>query len=173
MNCGPLLNSGKTLEWVQAPPWGGPWCLSWVSPTNPRLAHSAPGWSLNTPDTLLPQGLCTCLLSIWSILPRCLQWFAPLGLFFLSWGIVDFQCCVSFRRMAKWFSYIHTLFFRLFSLIGYYKILSIVGPCWLSILYIVVNICSSQTPNLSFSPPPFPFGNHKFVFYVCGSISVL
>ena len=22
-------------------------------------------------------------------------------------------------------------------------------------------------------PTPFPFGNHKFAFYVCGSISVL
>ena len=33
-------------------------------------------------------------------------------------------------------------------------------------------ICYSQTPNLSLLPP-FHFGNHKFVFYVCGSISVL
>ena len=46
-----------------------------------------------------------------------------------------------------------------------------VGPCWLSILCIVVCICQFQTPNLS--TPPFPFNNHKFVFYVCGSISVL
>ena len=36
----------------------------------------------------------------------------------------------------------------------------------------VVYICESQTPNLSF-PQPFPFGNSKFVFYVCEPISVL
>ena len=46
-----------------------------------------------------------------------------------------------------------------------------VGPC-LSTLYTVVCICESQAPDL-FLPPPFPFGNHKFVFYVCESISVL
>ena len=44
----------------------------------------------------------------------------------------------------------------------YYKILSVVsslcysvGPCWLSILYTVVCICQSQTPNLSLCYP-FP-----------------
>ena len=26
-------------------------------------------------------------------------------------------------------------------------------------------ICQSKSPNLL--PPPFPFGNHKFVFYIC------
>ena len=35
-----------------------------------------------------------------------------------------------------------------------------------SILYIVVCIFLSQTPNLSLLSP-IPFGNHKFVFYVC------
>ena len=40
-----------------------------------------------------------------------------------------------------------------------------IGPCWLSILYIVVCICQSQTPNLSL--PPSPFGNHEFVSYAC------
>ena len=33
-----------------------------------------------------------------------------------------------------------------------------VGPCWLCILYVVVFI--------SLAPPPFSFGNHKFVFHV-------
>ena len=33
-------------------------------------------------------------------------------------------------------------------------------------------ICYSQIPNLS-PAQPFPFGNHKFVFYVCESVSVL
>ena len=36
-----------------------------------------------------------------------------------------------------------------------------VGPCCLSLLYIVACICQSQTPNLSLLT--FPFGSHKFV----------
>ena len=47
-----------------------------------------------------------------------------------------------------------------------------VGPCYLPFLYVVVCICSSQTPNLSL-PSPSPFGDHKFVFYVCESVSIL
>ena len=46
-----------------------------------------------------------------------------------------------------------------------------VGPCCLSILGTVVCICQSPAPNLSLLA--FPFANHKFVFYVCESISVL
>ena len=42
----------------------------------------------------------------------------------------------------------------------------------LSILHIVVYICYSQIPNL-FLPIPLPFGNSKFVSYVCESVSVL
>ena len=45
-----------------------------------------------------------------------------------------------------------------------------VGPYQLSILYIVVCICQSQSPNLSL--PPLPCGKHKFVFYICNSVSV-
>ena len=44
------------------------------------------------------------------------------------WSLVDFQECVSFRCTAEWFSYIYiymcVFFFRFFSLIDYYKILS-------------------------------------------------
>ena len=46
-----------------------------------------------------------------------------------------------------------------------------VGPCCLSNLYILICICWSQTPNLSFPPPPH-LGNHKSVLYVCESVSV-
>ena len=54
---------------------------------------------------------------------------------FLNWSIVDLQYCISFRYTAKWFSYIYMcvfvcvyihVYFRLFSTIGYYKILNIV-----------------------------------------------
>lgn len=68
--------------------------------------------------------------------------------------------------------------FQSIFLIEYYKMLEF------PVLYILcsrllVVICfiysrehmhSSQTPNAS---SPFPLGNHKFVFYACGSISVL
>ena len=56
--------------------------------------------------------------------------------------------------------------------IEYSSLCYTVGPCCLSILYIVVCICQSKTPNLYF-PLPFPFSNHKFVFYVCESIALL
>ena len=43
--------------------------------------------------------------------------------------------------------------FRFFSFIRYYKMLCyIVGPCWLSILYIGTHLCSSQTPIYPLSP---------------------
>ena len=45
-----------------------------------------------------------------------------------------------------------------------------VGPCWLSIIHILLCII----PNLPIYPSPLlPFGNHKNVFYVCECISIL
>ena len=67
---------------------------------------------------------------------------------------------------------IHIFCFIFFFIVAYYEILCYtVGPC-LSILCIAVCICQSQIPNLAL-PCPFPFGNHKFVFYICESVSVL
>ena len=45
-------------------------------------------------------------------------------IFILCWSIGDLQCCASFRGTAEWFSYIHLFFFRLFSHVGYYRLLS-------------------------------------------------
>ena len=45
------------------------------------------------------------------------------------------------------------------------------GKSQLSILYIVVYICQSQSPNLSL--PTLSPVNHKSVFYICDSTSVL
>ena len=42
-----------------------------------------------------------------------------------------------------------------------------VGPCWLSILYIAVCICQSQSP--SFHLSLIPRFNRKFVFHTCDS----
>ena len=56
--------------------------------------------------------------------------------------------------------YIYIFFLRFSSVIPYYKMLNIV-PCaiqWVLVVYLFYI--------LSF-PPHFPFGNYKFLFYVC------
>ena len=87
---------------------------------------------------------------------------------------IDSQCYVSFKCTAQWLLYI------LFQILFHYRLLQniefgflcyTIGLCWLFILYIIMCIIY-QLPNLSL-PSPFPFGNHKFVFYVCESLSVL
>ena len=85
-------------------------------------------------------------------------------------------CVFFFKLKYSWFTMlcefliyrkvIH-FFFRFFSITVYYKTLNsflcyTLGPCCLSILYIFL------IPNSSFTPPlPFPFGNYKYVLYVC------
>ena len=51
------------------------------------------------------------------------------------------------------------LFFRLFSLIGYYKIFPVLHRKSSSFIYCIHSSVYLLMPN------PFPFGNHKFVFY--------
>ena len=87
---------------------------------------------------------------------------------------IDSQCYVSFKCTAQWLLYIlfQILFhYRLLQNIEFGSLCYTIGPCWLFILYIIMCIIY-QLPNLSL-PSPFPFGNHKFVFYVCESLSVL
>ena len=77
---------------------------------------------------------------------------------FFYWTVVDLQCFVSFGSTAKWFSaYIHThilLHYSLLQDIDYSPLCFTVGPCWLSILYIIVCMHYSHTSNLSFLPFP-------------------
>ena len=69
--------------------------------------------------------------------------------------------------------YIYISFFRFFSHIGYYKILSIL-PCAIQQVFIgflfYIQQCMTINPNLLIYPSPslspFPFGSHQFVFYV-------
>ena len=70
--------------------------------------------------------------------------------------------------------YIYLLLYKFFFHLCCYRISSrvacgfVVGPCWLSILYIVVSIYM-LIPNSQFIPPPdFPFGNNQLGFYVNG-----
>ena len=97
---------------------------------------------------------------------------------FFNWSIVDLQCCVGFTCSAEWFSYTYTYYinyflgsfpYRLLQDIEFSSLCYTVGPCF-SVLYVLMYICWSQTPNL---PLSLPFDNHKFVFYVCESVSVL
>ena len=72
--------------------------------------------------------------------------------------------------------YIYILFqilfsYRLLQNIEYSSLCYTVGPCWLSVLHIVVYMLINLL--IYPSPPPFPLGNYKFVFYVCESLSVL
>ena len=60
--------------------------------------------------------------------------------------------------------------YRLLQNINYRSLCYIVGPCWLSILYVVVHCVNPKL--LIYPSPPSPFGNHKVIFYACGSISV-
>ena len=93
-------------------------------------------------------------------------------IFFLLKFIVDLQC---FRYTEKWFSYIcvcvlfQILFHhRLLQDTDYSSLCNTVGSYCLSILYVI---------KLNINPkfltcPCFPFGNHKFVFHVCESVSL-
>ena len=86
-------------------------------------------------------------------------------LVFFNWSIIDFQCFQSnslwFNTYIwiteRWFRYIYSFSdsFPLYIISRYWSFLvCIVGPCCLSILYIVVCIFWSQIPNLS--SPSFP-----------------
>ena len=75
---------------------------------------------------------------------------------------------------------VYTIFvflFRLFSILGYYKMPNMI-PCAIQqalvayLLYILSMGLLTLTPNVS-SPQPLIFGDHKFVFCICDYISVL
>ena len=85
-------------------------------------------------------------------------------IFILYWIIVDLQC-VSFKCTTKWFSYTYIHVSILFQILSPLKLLQnieysslcyTVGPCWLSVLYIVVCTRKSQTLSLSL-PSLFPY----------------
>ena len=70
-----------------------------------------------------------------------------------------------YSKVIQLYIYMYLLFFKFFSHLGYYKILSslcqTVGPCWLYILNTAVCTGQSQTPNLSLFPS-LSSGNHEF-----------
>ena len=86
-------------------------------------------------------------------------------------SLVDLQCCVNFCCTTVTQLYMYILFHILFHYglsedIEYSSLCCTVGAYCLSILCIIVCICSSQTPHPSLSRPPHPLGNHKSVLCV-------
>ena len=88
------------------------------------------------------------MISLWEKSPMIrtiLFFFKHLKIF--NWNVVSLQCCLSFRYTAKWFSYTYIYSFsdsfnyRLLQDIEYSSLCDTVGPCCLSILYLVVCIC--------------------------------
>ena len=68
------------------------------------------------------------------------------------------------------------IFFRVLSLMGYYKIIEYSSLYSRSLfIYFIYRRVSVLilTSQFILPPPSFPFGKHKFVFYVCESFSVL
>ena len=85
-----------------------------------------------------------------------------------------------YSKVIQLYIYIYIFFqilfhYRFLQDTEYSSLCYTVGPCCLSILWIVVCVCESQAPSLSPTThtSTIPVGNHKFVFYVCESISVL
>ena len=73
----------------------------------------------------------------------------------IDWSIVDLKCSASFWWIAKWFSYTYTyVYIYPFQVLFHYGLLKYIeysslcyteGPCWQSILYIVVQFSSVQS----------------------------
>ena len=91
--------------------------------------------------------------------------------------MVDLQCCVFqvYNKVSQLYVYIYPHCFRFFSHIDpEYQVESLVldSKFLLVIYHIVVCICQSQSFNLSLLTSLTP-GNHKFIFYILDSTSVL
>ena len=92
------------------------------------------------------------------------------NLFFCT---VDLQGCMHLRCTTGWFHYTCSFscsFPLWFTLDTEHSFLCYTpGPCCLSTEYIMACACWPKTPKLT---TPFTFGNHKFVFHICESVSV-
>ena len=83
--------------------------------------------------------------------------------FISYWSTVDYCCCISFRCILRWFSYKYTWIYyfsnsdpiRLLQNIEQSSLFYTVGPCWLSILNILMSTSHPKLPNYP-SPTLFP-----------------
>ena len=98
--------------------------------------------------------------------------------FFIEVQLIYHVVLVSGVQQSDSVIYIIYLFvFRLLSLIGCYKILNIIlhaiQQVLVGYLFYRQQCVSVNRKFLIYSPDLFPSGEHKFVFYVCKSTSVL
>ena len=80
-----------------------------------------------------------------SLVCLSVEWAPAFKNFFFTGVIVDLQCCVSFRRIAKWLCYTCTgthPFLRSFSRVGRYRVLTYFWPCWVLTAACAVSSCS-------------------------------
>ena len=101
----PGILQARTLEWV---------AISFSSAWKWKVKSLSHVWLLATRWTAAYQAPLSMRFSrheYWSgvPLPSPIWWYWPLSFqtFFFNWDIVDLQCCVSFRCIARWISYTH------------------------------------------------------------------
>ena len=83
-----------------------------------------------------------------------------------------------YSKVNQLYICMYPLFFRFFSHLGYYRVLSRVSCAIEQVLIscpFYMQQCVRVNPKHLSYPPPlfFPFGNHKIVFHVYESVSVL
>ena len=144
---------------------------------------------MNACFLLLPDIVTYQICSIaWALVPLWVPNFSfyTQAIFFKNifyWRILDLQCRVNFcyTAVTQFYIYIlsHILFHCGFSQdMEYSSLCYTVGPYCLSILYIAVCICSSQTPSPSSPAPPSPLVNpslfslsvNQFVSQMCSFV---
>ena len=87
-----------------------------------------------------------------------MTYYMSLYFFLFYWSIVDLQCCVSFRYIAKWFSY--TFFCIFFFILDYYQICAI--QLFLVQFSSVTQSCLTLCDPMNGSIPGLP-GHHQLL----------
>ena len=140
-----------------------------VSPSGPRIFNGS-----NTKDVHFYSWPMDCFL--FSFSRTINSGFLCLKIFFGIWLIYNVVLVTGVQKSESViYIYIYPLFFRFFSYTGHYRVLSRV-PCAIQQVLISYLFYIQQyvyvNPNLSIYPfPSLSPSNHKFVLYICNSVS--